>query len=239
MVVPCTMDNGFFAVSDKYEDYVDQQRRQYEKSKPIKDWRKQFKNGRSNKTLLDMVPEPAIVDVSMALDIGAGEGYHTEDLMLMGYKAYGIELLEKRVRDAHSLGRSYIEQGDAHKLPWGDGMFDLVFMHEVLEHCAYPAKALGEIHRVLKSGKPFVISLPLEGHWKKPQAGIEDHNLGNRDTHVWKPTAAMLWTALEEAGFSSFKISLYELDTIRFRQEYQKGDPVGSFRPHAFVEGTK
>lgn len=126
------MGNGDFVVSDKkYDAYVDQQRRQYAKSKPIENWRKQFKNGRSNQALLDMVPDPKNVDVSMALDIGAGEGYHTEDLMLKGYKAHGIELLEKRVRDAHTLGRTYVVQGDAHDIEYGDEMFELVFMHEV------------------------------------------------------------------------------------------------------------
>ncbi len=222
-----------------YEKYIDQQRRQYAKSKPIKDWRKQFKNGRSNQKLLDMVPEPKICDISMALDIGAGEGYHTEDLMLMGYKAHGIELLEKRVRDAQVLGRSYVQQGDAHNIPWGDELFDLVFMHEVLEHCAYPIIALKEIRRVLRPDCTAIISLPLEGHWKKPQAGIDQHNLNIQDTHVWKPNVTMLWKAIEEAGFSNFSIDLYTLDSIAFKTKYKLGDKVQGYRPHAFVKITK
>lgn len=224
----------------KYYDYVDQQRRQYANSVPINNWREQLKNTKSNQKLLDMVPVPGPTrDVKPALDIGAGEGYHTEDLRKMGYHAFGIELLDKRVADAHKLGREYVRQGDAHNLPWPDLYFDVVFMHEVLEHCAFPVKALKEIHRVLKSGGKFVISLPLEGHWKTGQSGIDDHNLDTRDTHVWKPTASMLWDALSEADFQEFSIDLYELNSIRHRMKYNKGATVRGFHPHAFIEGIK
>jgi SAM-dependent methyltransferase len=224
----------------KYDDYVDQQRRQYAKSVPIANWRKQLKNGKSNQALLDKVIEVGLGQYAFALDIGAGEGYHTEDLRkIKGYNAFGIELLEKRVADAHKLGRDYVKQGDAHDLPYDDESMHLVFMHEVLEHCAYPVKVLKEIYRVLIPGFQFVISLPLEGHWKKRQAGIDDHDLSVADTHVWKPTAQDLWDALTEAGFTGFRIDLHELNTIRHRMQYTPGAQVKGFRPHAFVEGQK
>ncbi len=224
-------------MSDRYDKYIDQQRRQYAKSVPISDWRKQLKNGKSNQKLLDMIPEG--IKGGRALDIGAGEGYHTEDLMNMGFKASGIELLEKRVNDAHKLGRDYVVQGDAHKLPWDAKTFDLVFMHEVLEHCAYPLIALSEIRRVLVPNGVFLISLPLEGHWKGIQCGIGDHNLDVQDTHVWKPNVVMLHDYLTKVFGNSFKIHLYELNSIKFKQIYKPGDAVRGFRPHAFVEGFR
>lgn len=92
---------------------------------------------------------------------------------------------------------------------------------------------------MLQLGGRYVISLPLEGHWKPSQQGIDDHNLSNRDTHVWKPTAAMLFDALHKANLTEFEIDLHELDSIRFRMKYTQGAKVGGFRPHAFVSGVK
>ncbi len=220
-----------------YEDYTDQQRRQYAKSVPIDDWRKQFKGKASNQKLLNMVPKPNSTQ-DTALDIGAGEGYHTKDLMDMGYEAVGIELLEKRVADAHKLGKTYVQQGDAHNLPWPSSYFSVVFMHEVLEHCMYPDKVLKEIYRVLKPRGTVVISLPLEGHWKPPQAG-KNHNFNIQDTHVWKPTALMLHNELKKARFENFTIELCVLGGVAHKMNYKKGDKVSGFKPHAYVKSEK
>lgn len=223
----------------KYKDYTDQQIRQYAKTKPIKDWRKQLKNGKSNQKLLDMVPSVNPCFEAYALDIGCGEGYHSFDLRQMGYSAYGIELSEKRAKDGRAMGRTYIKQGDMHDMTeYEDGRWDLVFMHEVLEHSLYPLKVLESIHRILSLGGLFVASLPLEGHWKKPQEAI-DHDFSVQDMHPWKPTAAMLWNALKEAGFSDFEIKLYTLDSIVFKQNYKLNDVVKGYRPHAFVKAIK
>lgn len=223
----------------KYKDYTDQQIRQYAHTKPIKDWRKQLKNGKSNQKLLDMVPPIPLGCEAYALDIGCGEGYHTEDLRNMGYSAYGIELSEKRAKDGRTMGRTYIRQGDMHNLSvYVNDSFDLVFMHEVLEHSLYPDKVLVEICRILKQGRPFIASLPLEGHWKKPQEAI-DHDFSVQDMHPWKPTAAMLWNTLDKAGFSKFSVKLYMLDSIIFKQDYKLDSAIKGYRPHAFVEAIK
>jgi SAM-dependent methyltransferase len=42
-----------------------------------------------------------------------------------------------------------------------DGRFDAVFLLEVLEHVADPARALAEVHRVLKKGGVLVLSTPF------------------------------------------------------------------------------
>ena len=42
--------------------------------------------------------------------------------------------------------------GDAHKLPFCDGVFDLVLSQAVLEHMTNPFKAVEEIYRITKPG---------------------------------------------------------------------------------------
>ena len=223
----------------KYEDYTDQQIRQYKDTKPIKNWRKQLKNGKSNQLLLDMVPKPIKAYDCYALDIGCGEGYHTEDLRNMGYIANGIELSEKRARDGIAMGRTYIKQGDMHDLSeYPDNYFHMIFMHEVLEHSLYPDKVLSEISRILGWCCSFVASLPLEGHWFKPQEPI-NHDFSVKDMHPWKLTAQRLYDALKKAGFTYIEIDLYTLDSIKFKQHYKPGNVIKGFRPHAFVCAEK
>jgi SAM-dependent methyltransferase len=48
-------------------------------------------------------------------------------------------------------GEAADDRGDAHALPYRDGVFRLVLSIAVLEHLAEPVVALREVHRVLKS----------------------------------------------------------------------------------------
>ena len=41
---------------------------------------------------------------------------------------------------------------DAHYIPYGNGVFDGVWIQAVLEHVLEPSKVVSEIHRVLKDG---------------------------------------------------------------------------------------
>lgn len=50
---------------------------------------------------------------------------------------------------------------DATDMSFGDGVFDAVYMMEVLEHVKDPQLALSEVRRVLKDGSRFVMSTPF------------------------------------------------------------------------------
>lgn len=227
---------------DNYQKYIKQQLKTFDKTPPILDWRTEMKNPKSNKALLDMVPIPGPTrDVKPALDIGAGAGYHTEDLRKMGYNAFGIELSQKRVNDAHKMGRNYVSQGDFHSLDhYGSDMFRLVFAHEAVEHSYEPRKVFDEVYRVLKSGGVFVFSCPLEGCWRKPQSGGAEHNLDINDNHPWKPNVFMLNDMIKSVGFINPTIKLYELDKLIHRMDWtvEKGNDF-NFRPHAHCIVTK
>jgi SAM-dependent methyltransferase len=48
--------------------------------------------------------------------------------------------------------------GDLHDAPRADASLDIVIATEVLEHCYDPARAVGEIHRMLRRGGVCVLS---------------------------------------------------------------------------------
>ncbi len=98
-----------------------------------------------------------------ALEIGAGTGYFSLNLMRAGLvgeltctdispgmlevlQANAAERLEPAARV-----RTYV-QADAESLPFADGSFDLVFGHAVLHHLPDLDRAFGEFHRVLRPG---------------------------------------------------------------------------------------
>ncbi|MEV7601542.1 methyltransferase domain-containing protein [Kitasatospora sp. NPDC089797] len=95
-----------------------------------------------------------------ALDVGAGTG--SETLVLAAAvgpdgTATGVEphpglraVAEQRAAEAGSAAR--FVDGDALALPWPDGGADLVRCERVLQHLDEPARAVGELARVLAPG---------------------------------------------------------------------------------------
>lgn len=94
------------------------------------------------------------------LDIGCGPGSITVDIakrIPVGHIT-GIEneseVLEEGRRLSQRENQSNItfEVGDAHHLKYDDESFDMVHVHQVLQHIADPVKALAEMRRVVKPG---------------------------------------------------------------------------------------
>jgi len=65
----------------------------------------------------------------------------------------------KRVREKTD-GEIYPISGDVFNLPFPSNSFDFILLSEVLEHLNDPQLALKEIHRVLKKGGSFIVSVP-------------------------------------------------------------------------------
>lgn len=100
---------------------------------------------------------PGVFD--RALEIGAGTGYFTLNLMLAGMVREAVAtdispgMLEALAGSADRLG-VVVETTvcEASDLPFEDGSFDLVFGHAVLHHVPDLQRAFGEFRRVLRPG---------------------------------------------------------------------------------------
>ena len=107
------------------------------------------------------------------LDIGCGPGRHTceayrlEKVAVTGADLNLTDLQEARRRlkfhdelGEHGGGTWSLTSANVTQLPFGDACFDLVICSEVLEHIPDHQTAMHELVRVLKPGRPLVISVP-------------------------------------------------------------------------------
>jgi SAM-dependent methyltransferase len=104
------------------------------------------------------------------LDAGCGAGRHLcEAFRKEGVDVVGIDLKWGDLCQARGYlclmeqkngGRWCVMKGDVTRLPFADGVFDIVVCSEVLEHIPDAAAALREIIRILKPGGDLVVSVP-------------------------------------------------------------------------------
>ncbi len=98
-----------------------------------------------------------------ALEIGAGTGYFSLNLMKAGVveRATATDIspgmLQTLKENARELGLKVgTRVTEAERLPFDDESFDLVFGHAVLHHIPDLARAFGEFRRVLRPGGTLV-----------------------------------------------------------------------------------
>jgi ubiquinone/menaquinone biosynthesis C-methylase UbiE len=92
------------------------------------------------------------------LDVGCGPGTITADLALLVApgEVVGLDASAEVVAQAQShatalgLANVRFEVGDLFALPYPDESFDVVHLHQVLQHLADPAAALVQLRRVLR-----------------------------------------------------------------------------------------
>jgi ubiquinone/menaquinone biosynthesis C-methylase UbiE len=93
------------------------------------------------------------------LEVGCGTGFFLLNLWQSGYveDPNGCDIspgmLEACGENARRLGcKISLRAGDAERLPYDDGEFDLVVGHAFLHHLPEPTQAMGEMFRVLRPG---------------------------------------------------------------------------------------
>jgi len=112
------------------------------------------------------------VSRGLALDLGTGPGYVAVELVRRrpDLRMVGLDLAAHMVEKASRYaawtrldGRALWPQADAHRLPFANGSFDLVFSSFALHHWDDPLRILNEIARVLKSqGRYYVADVCRE-----------------------------------------------------------------------------
>ena len=86
------------------------------------------------------------------LEVGSGTGHFARWLDQQGPAAVGLDLSAAMLAQARALGGTPLVQGDACRLPFADGTFDLVAFITTLEFLDRPREALTEALRVARQG---------------------------------------------------------------------------------------
>jgi ubiquinone/menaquinone biosynthesis C-methylase UbiE len=160
-----------------------------------------YRQGNALLTLERPETESLIGDVRglRVLDLGSGTGHYAEWVLAHGAQSavaldLTAEMLEAAPRPA--------VVGDAARLPFAGGSFDLVVAALVLSFVGDRAGALREAARVLRAGGALVLSdmheVASDLGWRRSFSGPGGERL---ELHAPPPRSAAVRRALAEAGF--------------------------------------
>lgn len=115
--------------------------------------------GQGQERRLRLVLRHVDLEGKRVLDVGCGVGAYLRQFTRFTPRAYGVDIDGERLARARN-GAAGVLQAVAERLPFRTGTFDMVFLHEVLEHVQDDVRALGEACRVTRQGGRIVIYVP-------------------------------------------------------------------------------
>jgi ubiquinone/menaquinone biosynthesis C-methylase UbiE len=105
---------------------------------------------------------------TQVIDIATGPGYVAAAAAGRGASVIGVDFSAAMVAAARERNPNLeFREGDAERLPLGDGLFDAAVMNFGILHLARPDQALAEACRVLRPGGRFGFTA-----WAKPQETV-------------------------------------------------------------------
>jgi SAM-dependent methyltransferase len=108
-----------------------------------------------------MIRAYAPMEHARLLDIGSGIGTYVEKFRALGATAFGVDVdLERVTRGRLEKQLDTLAVSVSEQLPFADGSFDGVLLHEVIEHVDDDARTIGEAHRVTAHGGVVIVFAP-------------------------------------------------------------------------------
>ncbi len=138
------------------------------------------------------------------LDVGCGTGDRLDVFRRIGFDTYGVEISSSAEFAKEHYGLN-VKQGDLFDANYPDSFFDVITLHNVLEHTHSPHKIIRELYRILKEDGIAVIQVPntnciqfklFKGKW----AAVDVP----RDLYYFN--VSLLEKALEKENFKVVKV---------------------------------
>ena len=108
---------------------------------------------------LRLIRQYVTLEDARILDVGCGLGVYVKHLSAFSDRVYGVDVDSDKVEEA-SKTLANIQVAPAESLPFEDGFFDVVLLHEVLEHVDDDARSVAEAWRVTAPGGHVVVFVP-------------------------------------------------------------------------------
>ena len=108
---------------------------------------------------LDLIRRYVPLEGRAILDVGCGIGIYIQQFRRFSSHVYGIDIDAEHLAEAR-VRAPFLVQGGGEYLPFADNSFDVVIIHEVLEHMTDDAAAAREAVRVVRPGGRVVVYAP-------------------------------------------------------------------------------
>ena len=110
---------------------------------------------------LDLIRRYVRFDGARILDIGCGVGVYVDKFRSLGAHAYGVDLDVEKLTQAQRTKRlQLLATTVSEALPFPDNCFDVVLLHEVIEHVADDRQTIGEANRVVRRNGRVIVFAP-------------------------------------------------------------------------------
>lgn len=146
-------------------------------------------------------------DGARVLEIGCGAGGMMAPLARYG-RVHGLDVDREYVAFCRQRGFDRVLCGSGYELPFADACFDLVALFDTMEHIPDEARALAEVHRVLKPGGTLFVSVPAyQWLWSQNDRIAHHHRRYTRG----RLRAALRGASLEPRRLTYFNAALLPL----------------------------
>lgn len=177
--------------------------------------------------ILDGLNLPATASI---LEPGCGTGGNFPMLARRG-QVFALDDDESAIRFANARGLAQVERGSLpDQIPFGDRVFDLVVMTDVLEHLDSESGTLRALHARLRPGGWLLMTVPAAA-WLWSDHDVTHH-------HRRRYAANELRRLVSDAGFDVTYLSYYNfllfpmIAGARILQRFRQGDRNGANSRH-------
>lgn len=119
-----------------------------------------YELGRRLELVFDELLATTSLENARLLDVGCGTGWFSQRAAGRGARVTSFDIGQTLLKAVRKKVDSRLVAGDACRLPFATGSFDLVISSECIEHTLDPIAAVREIHRVTRPGGLLLITVP-------------------------------------------------------------------------------
>jgi SAM-dependent methyltransferase len=150
----------------------------------------------------------------LTLDVGCGGSKRYSWHIIRG--DINIDILKPTYKIANFI------QCDAHHLPFRTGVFDKIYMYDLIEHLDSPLLALREAHRVLKPGGLLELGTPNALYILKIARAAKRGFYTPHEDHIATWGLPELTNLLRKAGFKEIRVyyTTYLDDKHKFLERF-------------------